>query len=74
MLSSQKVNDAALNDREEKLPPPVVDNLRELGAFGLLVPTDLGGSGLTNSQYGRMTEIGGSYDLSISVFIAAHQV
>merc|ERR1719431_293984 len=49
------------------------DNLRELGAFGLQVPEDLGGVGLTNTQYARLTEIVGGNDLGVGIFIGAHQ-
>ena len=46
---------------------------RELGAFGLQVPEDLGGVGLTNTQYARLTEIVGGNDLGVGIFIGAHQ-
>jgi very long chain acyl-CoA dehydrogenase len=47
--------------------------LRELGAFGLQVPVELGGVGLTNTQYARLTEIVGGNDLGVGIFIGAHQ-
>ena len=47
--------------------------MRELGAFGLQVPTELGGVGLTNTQYARLTEIIGANDLGIGIFVGAHQ-
>ena len=47
--------------------------LRELGAFGLQVPCELGGVGLTNTQYARLTEIVGGNDLGVGIFIGAHQ-
>ena len=47
--------------------------LRELGAFGLQVPEDLGGVGLCNTQYARLTEIVGGNDLGVGIFIGAHQ-
>merc|ERR1712179_306966 len=45
----------------------------ELGAFGLQVPEELGGVGLTNTQYGRLTEVVGGNDLGVGIFIGAHQ-
>jgi len=66
-------NDPLLNDQLESVPEATVQNLRELGAFGLQVPEDLGGVGLTNTQYGRLTEIVGGNDLGIGIFIGAHQ-
>ena len=46
--------------------------MRELGAFGLQVPTELGGLGLTNTQYARLTEIIGGNDLGLGIFMGAH--
>ena len=50
-----------------------MQGLRELGAFGLQVPEDLGGVGLCNTQYARLTEIVGGNDLGVGIFIGAHQ-
>ena len=47
--------------------------MRELGAFGLQVPTELGGLGLSNTQYARLTEIVGANDLGLGIFMGAHQ-
>merc|ERR1719384_2461781 len=68
-----EVNDAAWNDTNEKVHPDTVQGLRELGAFGLQVPEDLGGVGLCNTQYARLTEIVGGNDLGVGIFIGAHQ-
>jgi very long chain acyl-CoA dehydrogenase len=69
----EEVNDAARNDREEGMPAEIFEQLREMGAFGLQVPTELGGVGLTNTQYARMVEIVGGYDLGIGIVLGAHQ-
>ena len=37
------------------------------------MPEDLGGVGLTNTQYARLTEIVGGNDLGVGIFIGAHQ-
>ncbi len=68
------MNDAARNDREEKVPPEIMEQLREMGAFGLQVPPELSGVGLTNTQYAKMVEIVGGYDLGIGIALGAHQV
>jgi alkylation response protein AidB-like acyl-CoA dehydrogenase len=70
----QETNDAARNDREEHVPPEIMEQLREMGAFGLQVPADLSGVGLTNTQYARMVELMGGYDLGIGICLGAHQV
>lgn len=66
-------NDPLKNDQLETVPEETVQQLRELGAFGLQVPVDLGGVGLTNTQYARLTEIVGGNDLGVGIFIGAHQ-
>jgi alkylation response protein AidB-like acyl-CoA dehydrogenase len=38
-------------EREERLPDEVMPALRRMGAFGLIVPKQYGGTGLTISQY-----------------------
>jgi len=68
-----EVNDPLLNDKQSKVPEETVQQLRELGAFGLQVSEDHGGVGLTNTQYGRITEIVGQNDLGLGIFIGAHQ-
>jgi len=44
-----------------------------MGAFALQVPTEFGGLGLTNTQYTRMVEICGYYDLGVAITLGAHQ-
>jgi len=66
-------NDPLKNDELEKVPEETIQQLRELGAFGMQVPEELGGVGLTNTQYARITEIVGGNDLGLGIFIGAHQ-
>ena len=66
-------NDPMLNDQLEKVPEATVNALRELGAFGLQVPVELDGVGLSNTQYARLTEVVGGNDLGVGIFIGAHQ-
>merc|ERR1719216_569019 len=66
-------NDPLLNDQLEAVPEATVQALLELGAFGLQVPVELDGVGLTNTQYARLTEVVGGNDLGVGIFIGAHQ-
>lgn len=52
-----QVNDPARNDAEASIEAGTLSGLWELGAFGLQVPTDLGGLGLCNTQYARLVEV-----------------
>merc|ERR1719340_359302 len=69
----EEQNDPLLNDQLESVPEDTVNALRELGAFGLQVPVELDGFGLTNTQYARLTEVVGGNDLGVGIFIGAHQ-
>lgn len=44
------MNDPAKNDTLEKVEDHTMEGLKEMGAFGLQVPSDLGGLGLSNTQ------------------------
>ncbi|KAM4613851.1 complex I assembly factor ACAD9, mitochondrial [Polymixia lowei] len=65
-VDSQKI------DHEAKIPPETLNGLKELGLFGIQVPEDYGGLGLSNTMYARLGEII-SLDGSIAVTLAAHQ-
>uniref|UniRef100_A0A8C5R0Z4 Very long-chain specific acyl-CoA dehydrogenase, mitochondrial n=1 Tax=Leptobrachium leishanense TaxID=445787 RepID=A0A8C5R0Z4_9ANUR len=69
----QEVNDPALNDSLEKVDDKTMSGLKELGAFGLQIPTELGGMGLNNTQYARLVEIVGLHDLGVGITLGAHQ-
>lgn len=64
--------DSAKIDREANIPPETLDGLKELGLFGIQIPEEYGGLGLSNTMYARLGEIT-SLDGSIAVTLAAHQ-
>ena len=41
----------------DAIPPEIVDEMREMGLFGLTVPEEYGGAGLNMSQYARIVNI-----------------
>lgn len=69
----EEQNDPMANDINAKVPDNVMQGLKDLGAFGLQVPTEYDGLGLSNTQYARLTEIVGSHDLGIGITMGAHQ-
>lgn len=69
----EEVNDAAKNDELCRVEEHSMQGLKEMGAFGLQVPQELGGIGLNNTQYARLTEIVGAHDLGVGITIGAHQ-
>ncbi|RVE48547.1 hypothetical protein evm_006858 [Chilo suppressalis] len=69
----QEVNDPAKNDADSQVEPATLAGLWDMGAFGLQVPSDLGGLGLNNTQYARLVEIVGAHDLGVGITLGAHQ-
>jgi alkylation response protein AidB-like acyl-CoA dehydrogenase len=65
--------DADEIDREGKIPQAVVDGLAELGAFGMKIPEEYGGLGLSQVGYGRAIELVTSYDGNLVALLSAHQ-
>ncbi|HEY8090273.1 MAG TPA: acyl-CoA dehydrogenase family protein [Polyangiaceae bacterium] len=65
--------DSATIDREQRIPDEVLKGLKELGLFGMLVPTSHGGAGLSQTGYARVLQELGGLDSSVAVTVAAHQ-
>jgi len=60
-------------DREGEIPEDVVRALREVGAFGIKIPREYGGLGLSQLSYMRAIELVSSVDGSITALLSAHQ-
>ncbi|XP_068785427.1 very long-chain specific acyl-CoA dehydrogenase, mitochondrial isoform X2 [Struthio camelus] len=69
----EEVNDPARNDALERVDDATLQGLKELGLFGLQIPVELGGLGLTNTQYARLVDIVGLHDLGVGITLGAHQ-
>ncbi len=65
--------DADAIDREGKVPPQVVQRLAELGAFGMKVPREYGGLGLSQREYSEVMKLISSWDGNLVVLLSAHQ-
>jgi acyl-CoA dehydrogenase family protein 9 len=55
-----------------ELPADFIDELKEFGMFGLVIPEEHGGMGLGNMAYSRTLQEVAKYDASIAVTIGAH--
>ena len=64
--------DSSAIDRDACIPDNVLDGLKELGLFGLQIPTEQNGLGLSNTAYARVVEEV-CVDGSIAVTLLAHQ-
>ncbi len=59
-------------DVEGHLPEDFIDELKEFGMFGLVIPEEGGGMGLGNMAYSRTLQEVAKYDASVAVTIGAH--
>src|SRR5467141_178617 len=59
-------------DRTGEFPPELLQSLREIGLFGVIVPEEHGGLGLSNTGYARVMQQVASWDASIAVTLGAH--
>jgi acyl-CoA dehydrogenase family protein 9 len=59
-------------DREGEFPAEVLQSLKDIGLFGIIVPEEHGGLGLSNTGYARIMEQVASWDGSVAVTIGAH--
>src|SRR5690606_14251414 len=65
--------DSAEIDRTGEIPADVIDGLRALGAFGMKIPEEYGGLGLSQVGYGRAIEMVTSHDGNLTALLSAHQ-
>src|SRR5256885_600175 len=65
--------DADEIDRTGEIPPENFKGLAEMGAFGIKVPKEYGGLGLTQTNYGRAAVLLGSWDGNVAALVSAHQ-
>jgi alkylation response protein AidB-like acyl-CoA dehydrogenase len=55
-----------------ELPADFIEELKEFGMFGLVIPEEHGGMGLGNMAYSRTLQEVAKYDASVAVTIGAH--
>jgi len=60
-------------DREQWVPDEVLKGLAELGAFGIKIPREYGGLGLSQVSYNRALELVSSRCGATGAFLSAHQ-
>ncbi|TFG94376.1 MAG: acyl-CoA dehydrogenase, partial [Calditrichales bacterium] len=70
---SEDYVDSAEFDKNEKFPDDVVNGMKELGLFGLIIPEEYGGYGLSSTAYVRILEEVARYDGSMALIMGAHQ-
>jgi alkylation response protein AidB-like acyl-CoA dehydrogenase len=60
-------------DREGKIPPDVIQGLRDIGAFGIKIPQEYGGLGLTQTGYTHAIGMVTSVDGNLTALLSAAQ-
>ena len=65
--------DSDMIDRTGDIPESYVQELREMGAFGIKIPTEYGGVGLSYASYTRAIAMVTSKDGSLAALLSAHQ-
>jgi alkylation response protein AidB-like acyl-CoA dehydrogenase len=60
-------------DRTGEMPPHVIEGLVRLGCFGMKIPKEYGGLGLSQVNYNRVISLIASYCGSTAVWLSAHQ-
>lgn len=60
-------------DETGEYPSEVILGLTELGAFGMKIPREYGGLGLSHPEYVRAMTLLGSYDANVTALLSAHQ-
>src|SRR6478735_2426329 len=65
--------DSDMIDRTGDIPEEYVQELREMGAFGIKIPLEYGGVGLSYANYTRAIAMVTSKDGSLAALLSAHQ-
>ncbi|HEU4559382.1 MAG TPA: acyl-CoA dehydrogenase family protein [Longimicrobium sp.] len=59
-------------DEEERVPEHVIAELARMGLFGIAIPAEYGGMGLSQSAYCRVFEAVTGYDVGLGIILGVH--
>ena len=59
-------------DEHERIPPEVLDELKRMGLFGVGIPAEFGGMGLSQPAYTRVFEFVTGYDVGLAIVLGVH--
>lgn len=65
--------DGAAIERDDSVPDEVFTGFADLGAFGMKIPTEYGGQGLSHLYYCKALTLAGSAHGAIGTLLSAHQ-
>jgi alkylation response protein AidB-like acyl-CoA dehydrogenase len=69
----EREGDGELIERESRIPDALAKGLADLGAFGIKIPREYGGLGLSHVYYNRALEIVSLVHASLGALLSAHQ-
>ena len=73
LRSTLETFDSARIETESRIPDSYIGALCEIGAFGMKIPLEYGGLGLSLLDYGRALMLVGSVSPSMGALLSAHQ-
>jgi alkylation response protein AidB-like acyl-CoA dehydrogenase len=65
--------DSRIIERESRIPDETIKSLKQLGAFGMKIPEEYGGLGLSQLYYNRALMLFGSVSPAVGAMLSAHQ-
>ncbi len=65
--------DADAIDRKKEIPKSIYTGLAKMGLFGIKLPTEYGGLGMSQVNYNRIIQMVSSHCASTAVMLSAHQ-
>ncbi len=65
--------DADAIDRKKDIPKAVLTGLSKMGLFGIKLPKEYGGLGMSQANYNRIVQMVSSHCASTAVLLSAHQ-
>jgi alkylation response protein AidB-like acyl-CoA dehydrogenase len=65
--------DGAVIEREARIPDEVMKGLKQVGAFGMKIPEEYGGLGLSQVYYNKALMLIGSVNPAMGALVSAHQ-
>jgi acyl-CoA dehydrogenase family member 9 len=71
-LLGPRADDFRKWDRAGEIPPEFIEELRQFGLFGLVIPEEYGGLGFKSTAYSRTLQEIAKHDASVAVTIGAH--
>ena len=60
-------------ERDARIPESVIEGLKRIGAFGMKIPLEYGGLGLSQVYYNRALALAGMWHSALATILSAHQ-